>query len=232
MEFLTTYNGTDYYYTDKFLYIKKDGELQKLAIFDKHFYKLRLFNGVAVLEVDGLRMQLVRDFKTPLDYSREVVRNLKIKKSDVVLDTCMGLGYTAIEASKFARKVITCEIAEAVYTLARWNPWSAGLFSSPNIEIIMGDIAQSIKSFNERSFDIVIHDPPRFSHAPELYSTSFYQEIYRVMKKNGCLYHYVGSVGAKKGRKIEKGVKKRLELVGFRNIEYKDRLQGLVAIHP
>ncbi|MDO8554653.1 MAG: methyltransferase domain-containing protein [Candidatus Micrarchaeota archaeon] len=225
MKFLLRKNGIEFYYTDKFMYGKKDGELYKLAMFDRHFYKLKLYNRVPVLEIDGLRMQLVKDFKTPLDYSKEVASRLKITKNDAVLDICTGLGYTAIAASKFANKVITCELSESVLQLARWNPFSSELFSS-NIEIKSGDAFSTVKGFKDKTFDVVIHDPPRFSHAPDLYSSQFYTELHRVTKSKARLFHYVGTLGKEKGRKIEDEVKKRLELAGFRDFNYVAKLQG------
>jgi len=207
------------------MYGKKDGELYKLALFDRHFYKLKLYNRVPVLEIDGLRMQLVKDFKTPLDYSKEVASRLKITKNDTVLDICTGLGYTAIAASKFGNKVITCELSESVLQLAKWNPFSSELFSS-NIEIKTGDAFSTVKGFKDKTFDVIIHDPPRFSHAPDLYASQFYSELYRVVKTKGRLFHYVGTLGKEKGRKIEDEVKRRLELAGFRDFQYVAKLQG------
>ncbi len=225
MKFLLRKNGIEFYYTDKFMYGKKDGELYKLALFDRHFYKLKLYNRVPVLEIDGLRMQLVKDFKTPLDYSKEVASRLKITKNDTVLDICTGLGYTAIAASKFGNKVITCELSESVLQLAKWNPFSSELFSS-NIEIKTGDAFSTVKGFKDKTFDVIIHDPPRFSHAPDLYASQFYSELYRVVKTKGRLFHYVGTLGKEKGRKIEDEVKRRLELAGFRDFQYVAKLQG------
>ena len=239
MKFFLSKNGIEYYYTDKFLYAKKknskDGsgqaELYKLALFDRRFYKLRLYNRVPILEIDGLRMQLVRDFKSPLDYSKEIASRLRIGKNDAVLDTCMGLGYTAIAAAKYAQRVITCEISNAVLQLAKWNPFSSDLFSvSVNIEIKQGDIASLIAGMKEKSFDAVIHDPPRFSLAPQLYSSQFYQELFRVCKKGARLFHYVGSLGKERGRNIENEVGRRLEAVGFRQIKFEPRFQGLFFI--
>lgn len=229
MKFLTSRNGIEYYYTDKFMYAKKKGTEYKLALFDNHFYKLRVYNRVPILEIDGVRMQLVRDFRSPLDYSKEVVQSLRIRKDDIVLDTCMGLGYTAMAAAKYAQKVVTCELSSAVLQLAKWNPFSSGLFSSQNIDIKQGDISSLIGGFKEKSFGVIIHDPPRFSHAPALYSSPFYRELLRVMRRGARLYHYVGSVGAAKGRKIEDEVAKRLETAGFRNISFNTKLQGLFA---
>ena len=231
MKFFLSKNGIEYYYTDKFLYAKKKGQPEpyKLALFDRHFYKLRLYNRVPILEIDGFRMQLVKDFKSPLDYSKEIASRLKIGKNDIVLDTCMGLGYTAIAAAKYAQRVITCEMSTAVLQLAKWNPLSSDLLSA-NIETKQGDTASLINGFKEKTFDIIIHDPPRFSHAPQLYSSQFYQELFRVCKKGARLFHYVGGVGKERGRNIENEVAKRLETTGFRNIKFEPRLQGLFSI--
>lgn len=228
-------DGSVTYTTDgKFLYAETEAGSVRLDLFEKHYYKLRLYNNIPVLEIDGLRMQLVKDFKSPLDYSKEVVKGLKFpsRGKHTVLDTCMGLGYTAIEASKRpgAGMVVTCESSEAVAVLSKWNPLSEPLWD-PDGKIVplQGDISKLIKDFDSSMFSFVIHDPPRFSHAPELYSTGFYKELYRVCKKGARIFHYVGSVGKKKGRSIEKEVSKRLSAAGFKNIKYSKRLQGLFA---
>jgi len=228
MKFFGRYGGIEYYHTSNFLYAKKDGELYKLALFDKHFYKLRLYNRVPILEIDGVRMHLVKNFSSPLDYAREVAKQLHLSKNDVVLDTCMGLGYTAMEAAKYTERVVTCELHRAVVQLAKWNPFSKGLFTK-NIEIQQGDVASLINWFKDKTLDAIIHDPPRFSHAPQLYSSSFYRELFRICKKRARLFHYVGSVGKNiKGRSIENEVSKRLEVTGFKDIRYIPRLQGLI----
>ena len=221
-------DGTvEYFADDRFMYAKKGGELYKLAVFDKNFYKLRLYNGVPILEIDGLRMHLVKDFKTPLDYSKAVVRRLGVGEGEIVLDTCTGLGYTAIEASLAAEKVVTCEISRAVLSLAEWNPWSGKLFKNKKIEIIRGDISEEVRKMDGVSFDAAIHDPPRFSKAGELYSLAFYKELHRTLKHTGRLFHYVGSVGKGRGRSIPDEVTKRLVEAGFREVRYDKGLQGL-----
>ncbi|MFH2105735.1 MAG: SAM-dependent methyltransferase [Candidatus Micrarchaeota archaeon] len=225
MKFMSRKEDTEYLYDEQWVYARKGDDLFKLAVFDKHLYKLRMMNGAPVLEIDGLRMQLVKNFKTPLDYSKEVAGILEVTKEDVVLDTCMGLGYTAIACSK-AKEITTCEINDAVYTLASWSPFSTGLFSK-NIKIIRGDIAEEIKKFDSESFSVIIHDPPRFSLAQFLYSTPFYEELKRVAKPDARLFHYVGSLGKSKGRNIAQEVQRRLEKVGFRDINYKEKYQGL-----
>lgn len=226
----------------KFIYAEKEGKLHRLELFEKHYYKLRLWNGVPLLEIDGLRMQLVKDFKTPLDYAREVVKGLRMPAAAnwrgsasagaVVLDTCMGLGYTAMEAAKKAgvARVVTCELSDAVITLAKWNPLSEQLFEEGGkITVMHGSIGDLIKNLDSIAFDFVIHDPPRISHAPELYSSQFYAELFRVCRTGARVFHYVGSVGKKKGRRIDHEVMERLAAAGFRGMRYVSRLQGIYA---
>lgn len=211
------------------LYLVKGKNKFKPALFTDHYYSLKLFNGVPILEIDGVRMHLVRDFSTPLEYSEEIVKKLKIRKEDLVLDCCGGLGYTAIAASKFAKKVISCEIKKEILELASYSPFSEEYFKNKNIEIRNVDVSLEIKKFEDEKFDKIIHDPPSFSHAPELYSSPFYKELFRVLKKSGVLFHYVGSVGKGRGRKIEKEVENRLEAIGFSNFRYVEQLQGIFA---
>jgi predicted methyltransferase len=220
----------DYFANDKFMYAKERDEVFKLAIFENGYYKLRLFNGIPILEIDGLRMHLVKGFKSPLDYASKVIAALEISKKHTVLDTCMGLGYTAIEAAKKSSAVVTCEISEAVLSLAQMNPWSNDLFEDNQIEVMHGDISKKIHDIDDSSFNIIIHDPPRFSKAGELYSLEFYKQLYRILKRNGKLFHYVGSLGKNKGRKIHQEVAKRLKEAGFKKVLYKKQLQGLLAL--
>jgi predicted methyltransferase len=193
-----------------------------------------MWNGVAILEIDGIRMHLVRDFKTPLDYAKKVVAELRMTRNQkpgtgnwslgTVLDTCMGLGYTALEAAQYADRVTTCEISDAVYTLASWNPWSEELFDNKKVQIIRGNLANEIVKMEDNAFDTIVHDPPRFSKAKELY-----MQLYRICKPNARVFHYVGSVGKQqKDRKIENEVAKRLMEVGFKRIRIRPLLQGLI----
>jgi len=211
------------------LYLVNGKKKFKPALFTDHYYSLKLFNGIPILEIDGVRMHLVRDFSTPLEYSKEVIKKLSIRKEDLVLDCCGGLGYTAIAASKYAKKVISCEIKKEILELASYNPFSEEYFKNKNIEIRNVDVSLEIKKFESEEFDKIIHDPPSFSHAHEIYSSQFYKELFRVLKKGGVLFHYVGSVGRGRGRKIERDVERRLEAIGFSNFKYDEKLQGILA---
>ncbi len=204
---------------EKFVYVWNGKELYELALFEDGFYKLRLMKHGPILEINGLRMHL-RDFKDVRDYSKLIVKKLKIGNRDTVLDICTGLGYTAIEASKKAKRVITIEKSSAVIKLAEWNPWSTEL-KNKNIEIIHGDALQEIEKL--RGIDIIIHDPPRISTAGELYSKEFYEKLYKISKPNAMMFHYAGSL--KKGRYSE-GIKKRLEKAGWKILSFHQMLQG------
>ena len=85
------------------------------------------------------------------------------------------------------------------------------------IELILEDASIAVKSFNNESFDAILHDPPRFSFAGELYSEEFYSELFRILRRGGRLLHYIGSPGSKyRGKDFVKGVQRRLMEVGFR----------------
>ena len=72
--------------------------------------------------------------------------------------------------------------------LRKKNPWSQRIFGA-NIQLVHADIEEYIRELAAESFDAVIHDPPRFSLAGELYGKQFYREIYRVLKRRGALFH-------------------------------------------
>lgn len=212
---------------ENFLYAWDGKDLYTLAIFDKHLYRLRPMAGKPILEMDGLRMHLVKDFRDVFDYSNEIVRILRIGRGDTVLDTCTGLGYTAIAASRKAGKVITVENSRAVLTLAGWNPWSRELFSSPNISAINGDSFEEVPKIKEK-FTKIIHDPPRLSRAGSLYSGEFYRRLASASKEGALLFHYFGSLG-KGERRISTEVKRRLSGAGWEFLKFYPRLQGCTA---
>ncbi len=76
----------------------------------------------------------------------------------------------------------------------------------------------------------VIHDPPMFKLAGHLYSQAFYQGLYRVLKRNGRLFHYVGDPDSRSGRNITRGVMKRLGEAGFSRVTGRPRAFGVVAV--
>ena len=164
------------------IYFIKDGEVFKAAISNNGYYKL-VPTIPPTIEINGIRMHRTKDIN-PYEDTLNKINAVKVKKGEKVLDTCMGLGYTAIEAYRRGAEVITIEKNPNVLELAKINPYSEELFKG-GIKIILGDAYDVIKTFKDEEFDVVIHDPPRFSLAGHLYSEEFYKEIFRVLKKSG-----------------------------------------------
>lgn len=145
------------------------------------------------------------------------------------LDTCTGLGYTAIEAARVADEVVTIELDPTAQEIARLNPWSQALFDNPKINRIIGDSYDEVARFDDASFSRIIHDPPTFALAGDLYSADFYAELRRVLTPGGRLFHYIGDLNSASGGRVMRGVVERLTRVGFRRITPRPEAFGLVA---
>ena len=202
-------------------FLVRENSLVKIQLFSQEtnkFYKLVPTKDAPTIEISGIRMHVTKEM-TPMEDTKKKIESIMPIKG-IVLDTCMGLGYTAIFASKYADFVFTCERDENVLEIAQFNPWSKELFGNKKISILKTSIFDEIKVFKNSMFDAVIHDPPRLSLASELYSSDFYKELFRVLKNNGKLYHYTGSPGSR-FRKINLAgnVLKRLKQAGFEDIE-------------
>lgn len=146
-----------------------------------------------------------------------------------VLDTTMGLGYTAILAASRAASVLTIEIDPGVEALARLNPWSRELFENSRITRMSGDACEIVPTFPTGQFDRIMHDPPAFKLAGELYSGAFYRELRRILKRGGRLFHYIGNPRSKAGSSIVRGVQRRLQEAGFGRVLLRADAYGLVA---
>ena len=206
---------------DNVCFLIRDNSLVKIHLFSDEtnkFYKLVPTREAPTIEISGIRMHATK-YMTPMEDTKRKIESIA-PIHGFVLDTCMGLGYTAIASSKLADFVITCEMDENVIEIAKHNPWSEELFNNKKISVLKTNILDEIKIFKSGMFDVVIHDPPRLTLATELYSLDFYKQIFRVLKNNGKLYHYTGSPGSK-NRKINLvgNVSKRLKQAGFKNIE-------------
>ncbi|MHB8645482.1 MAG: class I SAM-dependent methyltransferase [Thermomicrobiales bacterium] len=146
-----------------------------------------------------------------------------------VLDTVTGLGYTAIEAAKYADHVLTIEIDPTVLAIARLNPWSRSLFTNPKITRVVGDTFAEIGTLDDRQFARIIHDPPSVSLAGELYSGEYYRQLHRVLQRGGRLFHYIGNLESGHGGKVAPGVMRRLQAAGFTRVIRCPKAFGLVA---
>jgi len=190
-----------------------------IAFFDESYYKLEpIENTAPTLEIDGIRMHRTK-YLTPLEDARNKIKLVAVAEGEDVLDICTGLGYTAIESYRKKARVITIEKDPNVLEIAEYNPYSRDLFKGieeRKITLLNEDASEAIKSFADNSFNIILHDPPRFSLAGELYSKSFYRELYRVLREGGRMLHYIGKPGARyRGKDFISGIEQRLTDVGF-----------------
>jgi predicted methyltransferase len=177
--------------------------------------------------LSGIPMHRIKN----TDPQQDTIQKIKTihPVSGIILDTATGLGYTAIHASRTARHVITVEFDPLVLEVCKKNPWSAKLFSSKNIQQIIGDVFDIITAIDDQHFDTIIHDPPFIALAGHLYSGDLYAQLYRVLKQNGKLFHYIGDPDSHSGRKTFSGVKERLYKSGFKEIKMQHNAFGLTA---
>ncbi|MBI5226387.1 methyltransferase domain-containing protein [Candidatus Micrarchaeota archaeon] len=183
------------------------------------------------LEIDGVRMHQTANTSPRKDAAVRVMA-LGPRDGLSMLDICTGLGYSALSAARRGLWVTTIEKDPQVLELCKQNKDSVGLFSHPHIKLVNQDALEFVPTLPDKSFDLICHDPPRFSMAGELYSEAFYRELFRVLKAGGRLFHYTGNPGALRGKGITRGVKERLASVGFERILWQEDLQGFLAQKP
>ncbi len=147
------------------------------------------------------------------------------------LDTCFGLGYSAIKLLEHgAAEVATYEVSASVIEIAKANPWSRKVFGNKRIKVNNQDVYESVKLMHENSFDVIMHDPPNVKLEGKLYSLEFYKGLYRILKRGGRIYHFVGGGRIPLEHKVDyaSGVAKRLSEAGFK--EVKKSYRGFTAI--
>ena len=169
--------------------------------------------GPPTFEIDGVKMLPTRLVSPYEDARRKVA--LVEPGGKRVLDTCAGLGYFAAWCLEGGASAVTSyEINPDVLWLRALNPWSPR--EGPGLTLVAGDISQAIGGFADASFGAILHDPPRFGLAGELYSQAFYDELARVLKPGGRLFHYTGTPNRlTSGRDVPQEVERRLRLAGF-----------------
>jgi predicted methyltransferase len=132
-----------------------------------------------------------------------------------ILDTCGGLGYFAAWCLQGgAVQISSYEKNADVLWLRSLNPWSPS--AEARLTLVHADVTNEIASLPSASLDAVLHDPPRFGIAGELYSQAFYGELARVVKRGATMFHYTGSPNKlTTGRDVANEVSQRLRLAGF-----------------
>lgn len=212
-------------------YTCADGEIAKIQIFSEEtqrVYTLYPTSGAPTMLISGIPMHRIKD----TDPHQDTLAKIRAvgPLAGRVLDTCTGLGYTALEAAAKGAQVTTVELDPAVHEIIRRNPWSHRLFATPTITPLLGDVEEVIANFADASFDAIIHDPPMFSLAGELYSLAFYRELLRVLRRGGRLFHYIGNPESKSGATVTRGVVRRLTEAGFRRVQERAQAFGVAAV--
>jgi predicted methyltransferase len=193
----------------------------------KRYYSLHPTASAPTMLVSGIPMHRIKG----TDPYRDTLEKIRAAApvSGTVLDTATGLGYTAIEAARTALKVVTIELDPAASQVASQNPWSAELFTNPRIERRFADSFAEIATFPAESFTVILHDPPTLSLGGDLYSGEFYRRAFRVLKRNGRMFHYIGDPESRTGASTTKGVVRRLQEAGFKKVTPQPAAFGVTA---
>ena len=186
--------------------------------------------GAPTFEIDGIKM-LPTAKVSPWEDARQKVALVEVR-GRTVLDTCGGLGYFAaacLEAG--AAEVRSFEKSASVLWLRTLNPWSPDPDepgTAGRLVLAQADTSLAIQSMPDASVDAILHDPPRFGIAGELYSQAFYDQLARVLRSGGRLFHYTGTPNKlTSGRDVPREVARRLQQAGF---DARPALDGVLAV--
>jgi len=205
---------------DRTIYHWVSGGFQPAARFTNSLIKLVPTEwGPPTFEIDGIKMLPTARISPYADAERKV--GLIQPRGKVILDTCGGLGYFAAWCLHgHALQVNSYEKNPDVIWLRSLNPWSPecagphGMKSA--LTLTNGDIVEEIATLPDESVDAILHDPPRFGIAGELYSQAFYGQLARVLKRRGKLFHYTGTPNKLTSRRdVPNEVATRLQRAGF-----------------
>jgi len=199
---------------DRTIYHWVDDSFQPVARFTTSLIKLVPTEwGPPTFEIDGIKMLPTAAVSPYADAQRKF--GLIQPRGKVILDTCGGLGYFAAWCVLGgAAQVLSYEKNPDVIWLRSLNPWSPQTGSG--LTLTQGDITEEIHTLPSGSVGAILHDPPRFGIAGELYSQVFYDELARVLERKGKLFHYTGAPNKlSRGRDLPSEVVKRLRKAGF-----------------
>jgi predicted methyltransferase len=224
------FQGRDFPYPtalkDRTIYYWADARFEAIARYSSSLIKLIPTDwGPPTFEIDGIKMLPTARVSPFADAERKV--RLIRPRGKVILDTCGGLGYfAACCLTGGAAHVLSFEINRDVIWLRSLNPWSPQ--PEDRLTLTMGDVVRAVSTLPDASVDAVLHDPPRFGIAGDLYSKHFYAQLARVMKRRSRLFHYTGMPNKlTTGRDVPNEVAKRLVASGF-TVEKID--DGVLAI--
>lgn len=219
-----TWNGEHYPYPgklkDRTIFYWDGEDFSSVSCFSGSLIKLVPTEwGAPTFEIDGIKM-LPTSKESPVDDARRKVALVE-PRGKVVLDTCGGLGYFAaccLEAG--VARIQSFEKNPDVLWLRTLNPWSPdpdAPSSGGRLQLTHADVSQAIAQIADASVDALLHDPPRFGIAGELYAQAFYDQLARVLRRGGRMFHYTGSPNKlTSDRDVPREVEKRLEKAGFK----------------
>jgi uncharacterized protein len=214
---------------DRTVYYWKGTEFEPLSRFSGSLIKLVPTEwGPPTFEIDGIKM-LPTAKVSPFEDARLKVELIK-PRGKVVLDTCGGLGYFAHWCLQLgAAQVQSFEKNSDVLWLRSLNPWSPA--ADDRLQLTEGQAETLLPMLPPASVDAILHDPPRFGIAGELYSQTFYEELRRVLKPGGLLFHYTGTPNKlTTGRDVPGEILARLERAGFSGQRIGDGLLAQRAV--
>lgn len=216
---------------DNTCYVILNNQASPITLFSGTFnrsYTLRPTPKAPTLLIAGFPMHRIKGITPDVDtqYKMDALGTV----TGAFLDTTTGLGYTSIAAYRIGATVTAIELDPTVIEIAKLNPWSQELVDNPRITQKIGNSFDLIKDFRNETFNVIMHDPPTLSLAGDLYSEVFYKDLYRVLKKNGRLFHYIGDFNSRTGLTALKGAIRRLQTAGFQKINKHPHSFGLVAI--
>lgn len=200
---------------ERTVYYWSDGEFTPVSRYTTSLIKLVPTPwGPPTFEIDGIKM-LPSEKVSPYQDAQSKVALIE-PRGKVVLDTCGGLGYFAAWClAGQAARILSYEKNPDVIWLRSLNPWSPPMGDA--LTLTSGDVAEKIVELADASVDAVLHDPPRFGIAGELYSQAFYDQLARVLKRGGKMFHYTGTPNKlTTGRDVPNEVATRLKRSGFK----------------
>jgi predicted methyltransferase len=225
-----SWNGTAFpfpeSYKERTIYYWSDQSFQPVARYGTSLIKLIPTNwGPPTFEIDGVKMLPTARISPYVDAQHKV--ELIEPRGKVILDCCAGLGYFAVWCIRErAAEVISFEKNADVIWLRGLNPWSPP--PDKSLTLTHADVCQAITLLPNHSVDAVLHDPPRFALAGELYSQKFYDQLARVLRRKGRLFHYTGAPNKiARGRELAHEVSVRLRIAGFDAAKVGD---GILAV--
>ena len=217
------------------VYMVMDDELAKVTWFapeTNKVYTLRATGSWPALEISGILMHRIKDTDPKQDAESKIATIAPVRGHG--LETCCGLGYSAIIGAGTADRVTVFEIDPEVLRMSRVNPYSAPLWDDDgNIEVRNEDILDAIPDLPDAAFDYIVHDPPTLAVAGDLYGDDFYRQLLRVLRPGGKLFHYTGDPGSRsRGQDLPGSVKQRLSTLGFTGARLEPEALGVSARKP